>query len=757
MAKTGNIVGMSVLIVIILVAMAAARPPLAYQDADWFGDPAVPKTATPHFGGDGMLEYDTSLFWSGMSDVEVRDSLAYCSMYNGLMILNVSNPSHPVMVKHLYLPEGPAMDIELAGNYIYLVDWECAFYVIDISNPAAPEIAGKYISPAGGHGIDIRDTLAFVAYGHAYADIGLMILNIKNPLNIFPVAKVICEEAYNGMLAVQTHGDYVYVVGDCHLWILDITDPASPTTVSRTSMDFYPVNLQLRDTILFLANHDLFIPAVNSAFSIYSIADPANPRLISQTDLWGVVGDVAVVDSIAYVANGEYGMVLYDISDLAAPDSLGTFSPGGGVMGKVAVSGDYAYLVDHWSEGYSEVTEPPVHFQIVNISDPADPWLAGIFHMFWHVSNVLYSNGYVYVLNNSRQDLDMIVVDVSGSPDSVGNYETIGSAEDGFIIDDTLYLAAFENGLEVIDISEPANPVRVRTYTAMGAYDVVVRDGYAYVGCTDWGFRIFDVTSPVNSPVVVLAHNCPCVGLYDHYLYVADIHNGLFIYDITDPANPVYVNKIGNSCGYFYISDHRLYWGQIYDLYSNPENPPVIGDLYDYPEMLGISTYGNYAITAFGDSGIKVLDVSDPQNIDLVFSCNTPSWARTLAVCDDYLFIADLNSLIVMKNQIVTDVESDLVSPYPDSYALHQNHPNPFNLSTEISFCLAEPGQVNIDIYNLLGRKIVTLADGVFEVGEHNILWDGRDIDGLEAASGIYFYRIKAGEYSETRKMMMLK
>jgi len=93
----------------------------------------------------------------------------------------------------------------------------------------------------------------------------------------------------------------------------------------------------------------------------------------------------------------------------------------------------------------------------------------------------------------------------------------------------------------------------------------------------------------------------------------------------------------------------------------------------------------------------------------------------------------------------------------PDKFSLSQNFPNPFNMSTEISFSLARPGRVTIDVYDLLGRKIVGLIDREFEPGRYKFTWNGRDTDGNEVSSGIYFYRIKAGEYVETRKMMMLK
>ncbi len=93
----------------------------------------------------------------------------------------------------------------------------------------------------------------------------------------------------------------------------------------------------------------------------------------------------------------------------------------------------------------------------------------------------------------------------------------------------------------------------------------------------------------------------------------------------------------------------------------------------------------------------------------------------------------------------------------PDSYKLSQNYPNPFNPSTEISFSLPVAGQVKLEIYNVLGQRVTTLADGLFEAGEHVVLWDGKDISGSAVSSGIYLYRLQAGEFTETKKMMLLK
>jgi uncharacterized delta-60 repeat protein len=88
----------------------------------------------------------------------------------------------------------------------------------------------------------------------------------------------------------------------------------------------------------------------------------------------------------------------------------------------------------------------------------------------------------------------------------------------------------------------------------------------------------------------------------------------------------------------------------------------------------------------------------------------------------------------------------------PTSTALHQNHPNPFNAETNISFSLAEPDAVRLQVYDLAGRLVETLFDGHQEAGEHVVTWDASAV-----SSGLYFYRLTAGDYTESKRMMLVK
>ncbi len=99
----------------------------------------------------------------------------------------------------------------------------------------------------------------------------------------------------------------------------------------------------------------------------------------------------------------------------------------------------------------------------------------------------------------------------------------------------------------------------------------------------------------------------------------------------------------------------------------------------------------------------------------------------------------------------------DLQAQMPTSYGLFQNYPNPFNPETEIRFQLPQASRVELHIYNALGQKIRTLADGQLQAGQHKFRWDGRDKRGQGVATGVYFYRLRAGEFTDLKKMNLLR
>jgi peptidase C25-like protein/flagellar hook capping protein FlgD len=123
---------------------------------------------------------------------------------------------------------------------------------------------------------------------------------------------------------------------------------------------------------------------------------------------------------------------------------------------------------------------------------------------------------------------------------------------------------------------------------------------------------------------------------------------------------------------------------------------------------------------------------------DIVISCD--SW--------------DTKIITVVLNVFGDGESHDLL---PEAVELNGNYPNPFNPETEIYFRLPQSETINMKIYNLKGQYVCTLADGVYSSGSHSVLWNGRDAEGRQVSSGIYFYRLEAGGKVLNSKMALIK
>jgi hypothetical protein len=110
-------------------------------------------------------------------------------------------------------------------------------------------------------------------------------------------------------------------------------------------------------------------------------------------------------------------------------------------------------------------------------------------------------------------------------------------------------------------------------------------------------------------------------------------------------------------------------------------------------------------------------------------------------------------------DQEVVDIErKDTAKAYqPEGYALLQNYPNPFNPEKEIRFELPEASHIVVRIFTLSGQEIRTLVNGQYEAGYHTVRWNGRDNNGSPLASGVYLYQLAAGEFSQVKKMSLLR
>ncbi|MXY83504.1 MAG: T9SS type A sorting domain-containing protein [Gemmatimonadetes bacterium] len=110
-----------------------------------------------------------------------------------------------------------------------------------------------------------------------------------------------------------------------------------------------------------------------------------------------------------------------------------------------------------------------------------------------------------------------------------------------------------------------------------------------------------------------------------------------------------------------------------------------------------------------------------------------------------------------VEEPVETAVETSDQASVPQAFSLAQNAPNPFNSNTVIRFALPQSSQVELAIYNLLGQPVAVLVQGPSAAGTFSVRWDGRDQTGRAVTSGVYLYQLRAGEYTEVRKLLLLR
>jgi hypothetical protein len=111
---------------------------------------------------------------------------------------------------------------------------------------------------------------------------------------------------------------------------------------------------------------------------------------------------------------------------------------------------------------------------------------------------------------------------------------------------------------------------------------------------------------------------------------------------------------------------------------------------------------------------------------------------------------------IIYQNPAV-GVEHDHHLEKPKSFALYQNFPNPFNSSTEIKYQIAKGIHVTLEVYNILGERVKILVDKTRTPGHYTVQWNGRNEEGREVSSGVYWYRIITGDFVRIRQMVLQK
>lgn len=161
--------------------------------------------------------------------------------------------------------------------------------------------------------------------------------------------------------------------------------------------------------------------------------------------------------------------------------------------------------------------------------------------------------------------------------------------------------------------------------------------------------------------------------------------------------------------------------------------------------------------TAIGSIPTFTLETDNFSSIS-IGTVSVPTFADIDNDGDSDLFVGELDGgLNFYRNLMLTSVDPREIEMTPNVFDLSQNYPNPFNPETEIRFQLPKANHVVVKIFNAMGQEIRVLVNANFEAGYHSARWDGKDVTGIPVSSGVYLYQLQAGNFSQVKRMSLLR
>jgi hypothetical protein len=395
-----------------IVLMGSCLPALA-QDKEQ----RVAKSRWPFAAGSGSVEVrspvtaaDSALWRNGIVDLAVRDTLVYCLQGGmcgdscaSMLILNISDPAHPRFLSRIRFHGGAVSgwDMKLYGDYGYLIieapDYRFWLYLVDVSNPASPFIAGRYRLPPFANYVDVLDNTAYVTHGGPdYGDSvnAILVLDVRDPASISQVGWIPTD---SGLYSMVVRDDYSFATNFYTIYALDITDPLQGRVVGKVSTGYHPGRFDFvsGDSMVYVADRDVIWPESYSAFTVLNVADPEHPAIVSQYPVFGSVLDVKAQGHWGFLSNGSCGLQIIDVSDPANPDIIARFqlpssSSAYSFAGQIAIYdtilvfadvGPYVFDMEGLScyPWYNPDGPHPGDLTILGISDPANPNLLGYY------------------------------------------------------------------------------------------------------------------------------------------------------------------------------------------------------------------------------------------------------------------------------------------------------------------------------------------------------------------------------------------
>jgi len=663
---------------------------------------------------------ETSYYSETYPTVAINDDFVYYSTSDSIVhILQVNDQDSLIELSHLNFIY-PVKQMVIRDNKLIVsqqIDFGRELYVsvLSLINPLEPEIIfgqdiqmswGGSLHPSFINDVELyNDTLLVLARhlsdsGNDYAKIFTYVLS--DNIEGIPIDTISMYDPDVSFQSMTIKDHYAYVK----------TTFNTLTVYELSSTNFLDVLnvIDISNAGCLEISENMLVLSSWYRLYIYDLSDPQNPFYLFtvEVDSDGSINDLDFHDGKALVTLKNNGLWKLDLIDGSKshnvfPNSLAI---------NIYIRNNKSYISGY----YGGVV-------IVDVSQQNNPIIEGTLNTHGKTSDITCISNYLYVCNDWK---DLEIFDLGNEDSVIINQFEINSYAKSITVTDNIASVGGYNGFSILDISTPQQPIILGEITNSIRKFLSINDSLIFADAQQWGhIDVFNISSPespyyLNTILVNDHSNAVC---FDNYIYSTNIDSQLVIIDANDPTNPIsytiedlYFNKLIDA-EYFndtmFISDGNLHSLIV----SDPLNP------------VRLTTYYSEGRTG---------------NIDLVYP---------------FVYTADSGYVRIYRYNSTLKIE-EITIIQPNQFINTSCYPNPFNPTTTINYELPQRSDVQITIYDLLGRKVATLLSETQDAGYKTVKWDATDVP-----SGMYFYQIRvydpdavgAGEYVQTRKMVVLK
>ena len=705
--------------------------------------------------------------------VAANDRCVVGTTGGGLWIL--AGEEDEISVDPLFFPMGGSWgSVRLEGDLAFVSGWP-SLTIVNLSDLSAPSVVGA--TPGlSAYKFDLDGDYAFMA-----GSSGMLVVDIsdlQNPSNVATLPSATEVED------VAVADGYAYLAErEVGIRIVDISDPTAPVAVGLVPRSDWTWKLDMHQGSLYVGG--------NGEFVCYDIPAPGSLALRWTLPVDSSVRDMDLVAEMAYLGGVPVMMRAVRIAGPGSPVVENEYPLGSYNAVSIATRNDHAYLATYWDKFFAlnNFLQPAV--------TPLDTSAVGL-------GNIEAVDDLVF--GRTWTGLECYQVDAAGQMSLVGTYEYSSDYYPGeLVIQETptnRYMWADDDGyVRLFDITDPTAMFYVGVGMVGGNPSDLDLDGsYLAVLASPDLVRIYSVDDPLNPDLLgdwpgtitadfmemqafeihlaggtiyqvnwlsgedFLSSTVALPGTATSLLVsgesaLVSIDRSLVLIDISDVTAPFIVDEL-TFPGQIMEMDVREGWG-----YAALDDGTSVFSYDNYAGLMlvGACETGRYqngislgSGCAFVFDGFTLLTI--PLQTSLPVNCNGNDVFDMLEIANGGPGNADFNNdgILDICQPGITGVETGDVPV--QGTVLHDPYPNPFNPQTTIAFEIPEQRAVSLRVFDLSGRLVKELiTTEEYTPGRHEVVWNGRDDAGRQVASGTYFYRLEAGSYSETKRMVLVK